>query len=55
VDGSGLERVTWTESFASFPMFSRDGRRLVFCSTRGASAPREINVFIADWVDRASG
>jgi TolB protein len=55
VDGSGLERVTWTESFASFPMFSLDGRRLVFCGTRGASAPREINLFIADWVDRASG
>ena len=48
-DGSGIERVTWAESFASFPMFSRDGRHLVFCSTRNA-ATREINVFIADWV-----
>src|SRR5262245_10507302 len=50
VDGTGLERVTWAESFASFPMFSRDGRRLVFCGTRGAGTPREINVFVADWV-----
>jgi Tol biopolymer transport system component len=50
LDGSGLERITWAESFASFPMFSRDGRQLVFCGTRGAAAPRDINVFIADWV-----
>ncbi|MBI4246497.1 MAG: PD40 domain-containing protein [Candidatus Rokubacteria bacterium] len=50
VDGSGLERVTWAESFASFPMFSRDGRTLVFCSNRGARAPGELNVFVADWV-----
>jgi Tol biopolymer transport system component len=50
-DGHGLERLTYTESFASFPMFSPDGRRLVFCSSRGARAPREFNVFIADWVD----
>lgn len=49
VDGSGLERVTYAESFASFPMFSRDGSRLVFCGSRSASAPRELNVFIADW------
>jgi TolB protein len=49
VDGSGLERVTWAESFASFPMFSRDGRQLVFCGTRNAAA-REINMFLADWV-----
>lgn len=51
VDGSGLERITWAERFASFPMFSRDGRRLVFCSDRGARAPGELNVFLADWVD----
>ncbi len=50
VDGAGLERVTHAESFASFPMFSRDGRRLVFCGTRNAGAPREMNVFIADWI-----
>jgi len=49
VDGSGLERVTWTESFASFPMFSRDGRKLVFCGSRDAQVPREMNVFLADW------
>jgi Tol biopolymer transport system component len=50
VDGSGLERVTWGEEFASFPMFSRDGTRLVFCGSRNRTAPRELNVFLADWV-----
>jgi Tol biopolymer transport system component len=49
VDGSGLERITWTEPFASFPMFTRDGSRLVFSSSRQAGAPRDINVFVADW------
>jgi TolB protein len=52
VDGSGLERVTWAEGFASFPMFTRDGKRLVFCSGRGAAAPRDLDVFVADWDDR---
>jgi Tol biopolymer transport system component len=50
VDGSGLERLTFADSFASFPMFSRDGKRLVFTANRNASAPREQNVFVADWV-----
>jgi TolB protein len=54
VDGSGLERVTFGETFASFPMFSRDGARLVFCSNRGAAAPRDLDVFVADWDDRPS-
>ena len=51
VDGSGLERVTYAESFASFPMFSRDGRRLVFTGNRNAAAPREQNIFVADWTE----
>ncbi len=50
LDGSGLERVTHGEVFASFPMFSRDGTKLVFCGSRNAAAPRDINVFVADWV-----
>ncbi len=50
VDGSGLERVTYAESFAFFPMFARDGSRLVFCGSRNAGAPREMNVFVADWI-----
>ena len=49
VDGSGLERVTWTDSFASFPMFSRDATKLVFTANRGATSPREQNIFVADW------
>jgi Tol biopolymer transport system component len=50
VDGSGIERVTYADSFASFPMFSRDGTKLVFCGSRGAATPRDLNVFVADWV-----
>lgn len=50
-DGGGLARVRYAESFASFPMFSPDGRRLVFGANRGAAAPREYDVFVADWVE----
>ena len=50
VDGSGLERVTYQDTFASFPMFSRDGTKLVFCGSRNGAAPRDLNVFVADWV-----
>jgi Tol biopolymer transport system component len=31
-------------------MFSRDGKRLVFASTRNGKEKREFNIFIADWV-----
>lgn len=50
-DGTHLERVTSGERFASFPMFSRDGRLLVFVSSRQAQQPGDLNVFLADWVD----
>jgi len=53
LDGSNLERVTWADGFASFPMFTRDGKRLVFCGSRGATTPRGLEVFTADWDDRA--
>ena len=30
--------------------FARDGKKLVFASTRNGEEPREFNIFIADWV-----
>lgn len=49
-DGSGLERLTFDGRFNSFPMFSPDGTKVVWVSDRGAKAPGEFNVFLADWV-----
>jgi len=56
-----LERVTFFErtregarrsdDFDGFPMFTRDGKRLVFCSNRWNDQPNETNVFVADWVE----
>lgn len=50
IDGTGIERVTFGESFDGFPMFSPDGKKLVFASNRNAAKPGDTNVFIADWV-----
>ncbi|HEX7579694.1 MAG TPA: hypothetical protein VF580_06815 [Thermoanaerobaculia bacterium] len=49
-DGTGLERVTYNPTFDGFPMFSPDGKRLVFCSNRHNARPGETNVFVADWI-----
>ncbi len=51
LDGTNQEQVTHCEDFDGFPMFSPDGKKLVFCSNRNAAAPRQTNVFIADWVE----
>jgi Tol biopolymer transport system component len=51
LDGTNQEQVTYYEDFDGFPMFSPDGKKLVFCSNRNAAAPRQTNVFIADWVE----
>ncbi|MGB9075141.1 MAG: hypothetical protein WCC22_21075 [Terriglobales bacterium] len=51
VDGTGLERITYSDGFDGFPMFSPDGKHLVWISHRNGKAPRESNVFIADWVE----
>ena len=49
-DGTGVERLTTEGHFNSFPMFSPDGKRLVWVSDRNAASPGEFNVFLADWV-----
>lgn len=48
-DGSGLQRITINDVFDSFPMFSADGKKLVFGSNRNIEKPRATDVFIADW------
>jgi TolB protein len=48
VDGTGLERITFHSGFDSFPMFSPDGKRLVFVSNRNAKHPGEFNIFLGD-------
>ena len=50
-DGTGLEKISRDKGFDAFPMFSHDGRKIVFSSNRHNSDGREINVFIADWVE----
>jgi len=49
-DGTEVERLTTEGHFNSFPMFSPDGKHLVWVSDRNATTPGEFNVFLADWV-----
>jgi TolB protein len=49
VDGTGLEQVTFSDTFDGFPMFSPDGTKLVFASNRHSVKPTDTNLFIADW------
>lgn len=49
-DGTAKERVTFEGTFNSFPMFSPDGKKLVWVSDRNAKEPGEFNIFLADWV-----
>ncbi len=49
-EGTGLERITFTGGFNSFPMFSPDGKKLVWVSDRNATERGEFNIFLADWV-----
>ena len=49
-DGTELEQITVEGRFNSFPMFSPDGKLLVWVSDRNAKGQGEYNVFLADWV-----
>jgi TolB protein len=52
-DGAGFPpptRITYTPEFDGFPMFSPDGKYLLWCSNRNHAQARETNVFVAEWI-----
>jgi Tol biopolymer transport system component len=51
IDGTGLEQVSFGDTFDAFPVFSPDGRYLVFSSNRNNNGTRETNLFLAEWQD----
>jgi Tol biopolymer transport system component len=44
-----VEQVTFSPEFDGFPMFSPDGRKLIWASNRNADKPTDTNIFVADW------
>ena len=50
-DGTGLVQITDQSVFNAFPMFSPDGKKLIFSSNRNNGGTHDTNLFIADWKD----
>jgi TolB protein len=50
-NGGFLEKISFNSGFDGHPMFSFDGKRIVWASNRGAKEKGDINIFIADWVE----
>jgi Tol biopolymer transport system component len=48
-DGTNLEKISHDNTFDAFPMFSPDGKKLIFCSNRNNGGTHDTNIFIADW------
>ena len=51
IDGKNLQQLTFDSMFDAFPMFSPDGKQLIFSSNRNNNGTRDTNLFIADWKD----
>ena len=51
LENSFKGQVTFDGVFDAFPMFSYDGKKLVFSSNRNNGGTRATNLFIADWVE----
>ena len=45
------EKITYNETFDGFPMFTGDGRHLIFASNRNHKVRGETNLFLAEWIE----
>jgi len=45
-----LERITYYSGFDGYPVFSSDGKKLLFTSSRNFRYKAETNIFTVDWV-----
>jgi TolB protein len=50
-DGKQMEKISHDNSFDAFPMFSPDGKKIIFCSNRNNGGTRDTNIFVADWAE----
>jgi len=50
-DGTDMEKISRDKGFDAFPMFSRNGKKIIFCSNRNNGGTRDTNIFLADWVE----
>jgi TolB protein len=50
-DGGNMVKVSRDRGFDAFPMFSPDGKKIVFCSNRNNGGTRDTNVFVAEWIE----
>ena len=48
-NGENIERLTFYDGFDGFPMFSTDGKYLVFASNRNQIKKGDTNLFICEW------
>ncbi len=45
-----LIRVTFCPEFDGFPVFTKDGKKIIFSSNRNSKRYGDTNIFIADWI-----
>jgi len=50
ISNGKLTRLTYNSTFDSFPVFSKDGSKIVYSSNRNAENPRQTNIFISDFI-----
>ena len=51
LEGKGMVKISRDKGFDAFPMFSPDGKKIIFASNRNNGGTRDTNLFIADWVE----